>query len=46
LNSGDRKMTYSKLEYYENGNLKSIEVSGIFVDFKFKLNADGKPAKR
>ena len=26
-------MSYSKIEYYENGNVKSVEVKGFFVSF-------------
>ena len=28
------KMSYSKIEYYENGNVKSVAVKGFFVSFK------------
>jgi len=30
-------MTYTHIEYYENGNLKSIRVGGLFVSFEASL---------
>ena len=31
-------MTYMKTEYYKNGNLKSIEIGGLFLHLKGSLN--------
>jgi hypothetical protein len=30
-------MSYTHIEYYESGNLKSIQVSGLFVSFEASL---------
>jgi len=29
-------MSYAKIEYYDDGKLKSIEVKGLFIDFNIK----------
>ena len=29
-------MPYAKIEYYNDGKLKSVEVKGMFVDFNIK----------
>lgn len=31
-------MTYTKIEYYENGKLKSVIIKGVFVSFKGALS--------
>ena len=33
-------MVYYKTEYYENGKIKSVEISGIFLSIKGKLSID------
>ena len=39
-------MSYSKVEYYENGNIKSIEVKGLFVSFSGSVNDLKQPKKK
>jgi len=39
-------MVYSKVEYYENGNIKSIEAKGIFLDFDFEYPVKGDKTKK
>lgn len=38
-------MTYAKIKYYENGNIKSIEVHGIFLDFNLRYPLKGNEKK-